>query len=501
MYKHLIILPDGTVLSSGDPGENAIRSVDLTESVNSDNELVLGASFANIMEATIWNVNGNLKLSAGDTVQLRSYKDGSDGYYWEGFFILDKPVRASANILKLTGYDCVSKLDVDLTVWFLFEVYSSPHTAKSLAEKVCEKCGLTIAFPSDMVNADFPIKQIIDKEMTGRKIMHWIGEICGCFLRASTTVPNQVEFAWFESLDNASHSITTENYYQGGLSYDDYVVAPIEGIQVKFPQEETLWPEKADALNTYTISGNIFVAGSTYLGTDDDGNLLLPSLSKDELLPYIEALEAHLLNTTSYVPFKMTLPRYIGNSVMSGDAIKITDANGVEVKTIVMTKTTKGNRITLEATGSPRRDSITVTNNPSGSSTPVSQQLNQSEIFNILTNGGSAKGLVLKNGQLYFSPNYLLKYLFSSADGTAYFDLANNVLGTKDGTSVAALSGGGFGVYDDGELVLQIKNAEDGVAVTGFDKAVNITAPTLKINDKTVAWTDNGDGTYTLTGQ
>lgn len=499
MVIHKIILPSGAGLSSGEPGYDAIRTVELTESVNSDNDLALGASFANIMEATIWTPGGHLKLNAGDEIQLLEMASAtaSDGTP-KGFYTLERPVRSSANVLKLTGYDCVSKLDTDLSEWFLFNG-SNYKTVEELATAVCQKCGLTLSISARAVNLDCPVYwTIADEAVTGRILMHWICEITGCFFRASTEVKKQIVMDWYPKEGNVSTTIEPGDIFQGTLSYDDYIVAPIEGVQVKYPNKDELWPEKDAGLNTYTISGNILLTGSSNNLTDEEGNPVIEVMPQYQLVYYLGVLEQHLLESTAYVPYKATCRSKMAKP---GDRVKIITPNGVEIESIVMTMNYKGRKWSQESTGSPRRDSITVTNNPSGGSVPASQRLNQSEVFNILTGGGTAAGLVIKNGQLYFSPNYILKYLFPSKDGTAYFDLANNILGTKDGTSVAALSGGGFGVYDDGELVLQIKNTADSVAVTGYGKDVNIKAPTLKINDKTVTWKDNGDGTYTMTGQ
>ena len=75
----------------------------------------------------------------------------------------------------------------------------------------------------------------------------------------------------------------------------------------------------------------------------------------------------------------------------------------------------------------------------------------QADVFNKLTNNGTAQGIYYKNGQLYINASYLAAGILKTLNGTTfYLDLANNV---------------------------------------------------LKILGKTVTWKDNGDGTYTLIGQ
>lgn len=75
----------------------------------------------------------------------------------------------------------------------------------------------------------------------------------------------------------------------------------------------------------------------------------------------------------------------------------------------------------------------------------------QTDVFNKLTNNGTAQGIYYKDGQLYINASYLAAGILKTLNGTTfYLDLANNV---------------------------------------------------LKILGKTVSWTENEDGTYTLTGK
>ena len=75
----------------------------------------------------------------------------------------------------------------------------------------------------------------------------------------------------------------------------------------------------------------------------------------------------------------------------------------------------------------------------------------QADVFNKLTNNGTAQGIYYKNGQLYINASYLVAGILKSLDNTTfYLDLAKNV---------------------------------------------------LKIMGKTVSWKENEDGTFTLIGQ
>ena len=169
----------------------------------------------------------------------------------------------------------------------------------------------------------------------------------------------------------------------------------------------------------------------------------------------------------------------------------------------------------------------------------------QQDIFNKLTNNGVAPGIFLKDGQLYINAAYLATGVISSADGTVQIDLNNNTVTVKtlnDGTpgKLVLSSGGlaGYGWdYSTNEYVrtLILNAGCNGGSVDGTTIAdtftsfttwqgnagiiiapgkagaqlrlgqpqaeTNIRGSAIYINDRSVSWKDNGDGTYTLIGQ
>ena len=64
MYRHLWILPDGTEVFSGAEQENVLRSVKVTQSVNSGTELTLGSACSAMMEAELITPGGGLSTPA-----------------------------------------------------------------------------------------------------------------------------------------------------------------------------------------------------------------------------------------------------------------------------------------------------------------------------------------------------------------------------------------------------------------------------------------------------
>ena len=342
MLKTIIVLPDGTELSSGVSEENAILSTVVQECVNEETELALGSVCANKLEVKIRTPSGALSLGTGDEVTV--YKADENGTRHPiGIFALEKPVKASANSLSITAYDRVIKLDVDLSQWMAD--LDGTYTLYNLAEMVCEACGLELANES-LPNGEFLVQPFSASGITGRAIMRWIGQATGRFCRA--TPDGKIEFAWYTPADLQIAPSGNSFYFQNGLTYEDYSIHPIEKVQVHMEEDDVgvVWPDKTGEKNTYVITGNY----------------LLTAEATEELLPIVQTLY-NQLQSVSYTPCKVIIPANL--ETRAGSIVNITDLNGKQITAYVMTSTMSGNRLTLECTGTYRRDSTTAVNNQS----------------------------------------------------------------------------------------------------------------------------------------
>lgn len=340
MLRNLIVLPDGTEIFSGVVGDNAIKSVQITHCVNSQTELTIGSVCTSMLDASVISPYGGLSIEAG--AEVTAYKvDDSGTRHLVGLYTLEKPTRPSANTYKIVAYDRISRLDKDLSQW-LANLNVWPIPLLEFAQMVCAECGLTL-INDTIPNADYQIQQFSGDGITGRKLMQWCGEACARFLRA--TPDGDVEFAWYT--DTATKITPSGSnggiYYMGGsLSYEDYEVVPIEKVQIRSTADDigVMYPDIEGEANTYMITGNYLLTAST----------------TDDLLPVAETIHREIRNFV-YRPCKVSIPASLG--VTAGDIITITDINGITFRTIVMQKTQKGQKDTLECTGSHRRDSST----------------------------------------------------------------------------------------------------------------------------------------------
>lgn len=518
MYKNLLILPDGTEIFSGVGTTNAIRSVRLTELVNSGTELILGSVCADLMEASLFTPGGGLELTAGDEVKLFKVDD-SGSRTQTGVFILESPTRPTADTMKLYGYSRIIKLDKDLSAW-LSGLTGWPYSLRAFAQMVCAECGLTLNADS-MINADFPVLKfsVDDGSATGRKLMQWIGEVSCRFARANAF--GEIEFGWYSD-SGVTLTPGGENYYFAGtLKYENYEVAPIDAVRVRVrdAEESALWPSDAAGKNAYIITGNP-----------------LWSSFNDTTLAHLHTIE-NALSGMTYTPCRVALPARL--DIHAGSTVKMQDRNGREIRSYVMQKTNYGQKDTLECTGSQRRDSTTAVNNKteaekqaalkgyadSAASSAVNRQT-QEDIFNRLTNYGEVQGFYIQDGKLYINAEFV-----------QIVNLIASVLkSTLDNNSVE-ISGAHFRMLCDGVEAFHLWNSSNdqhdmkpimyiyGQDASGMDNQSEMSdhhlkiggtsvEPTLEINCtngipklrlkgdrlKTLSWKDNGDGTYTLIG-
>lgn len=414
MYKNLLVLPDGTELLSGVGTTNAIKNMKLTNLVNSGEELIIGSVCCSEIEVSIFTPCGGLSLTSGDEVTL--YKVNSSGNRIQmGVFSVRNPTRPTANTMKVIGYDRVSKLDKDLTSW-LASLNEWPYTVNEFASLVCSACGLVFRANTGIPNASFQITQWSKGIVTGRQIMRWLGEIVCRFVRA--TPDGEIEFGWYADSDKAYEGSGNNYYFAGSFSHENYQVSPVDSVQLRLADSESgvLWPAADDGANSYIITGNP----------------ILLSCVTEELLPYLEAIQAELAGLT-YTPCEFSIPADPG--LKAGDIVRITDANNKTVIAYVMTKTNSGQRDTITCTGSFRRDGTSAAYNKTENEKKAEAEANsklkltQDNVFNALTNDGEVQGFFMKDGQVYVNVSYLVTGILKSKDGkTFYLDLDDGIL-------------------------------------------------------------------------
>lgn len=337
MVKHVIALDDGTEISSGIQGENAIAKVTLTQRVNDGQELKLGSVCADVLEAEILTPAGGLHIPIGTDLTL--YKVNEDGSYDQvGVFTVDKALRPSPNRYRITAYDRLCWLDRDLTEW-LESLDGWPYSLQEFAQMVCHACDLYL-IPGYFTNGEWPVQRFSAAKVTGRQLMQWVGEAACQFCRA--TPAGDITLDWYkDAATDISHG--DENYaFWDSFSSADYMTDFIDKVLIR--------TDTKDLGTTYGTGSNAYVI---------TGNPLLATWCQDSLHDVARVLYGKL-NQLRYNPCKVTVPVEAG--VKCGDILRLWDRNSREILMYVMKKTRRGQKDILECTGSPRRDSYDAKN-------------------------------------------------------------------------------------------------------------------------------------------
>lgn len=374
MLKNILVLDDGTEIAAGTAGANAIRALTVTETVSSTDDLCPGGACANKLEITIWVEPGSaLAITSG--TRLRHYRaDASGTRTLCGTYWAVKPTRQSRNNYKIYAYDAVSKLDGIQSTWLRSIQGDFPMTLWAFAQRVAQRCGLTITNTELPRSGDYQVQAFYADNLTGRQLLAWVAEASGTFLRA--TPDGALEFAWYTgfagyTIGPGSDAVgvptalgllgpvlgtvdglvwtfrrAQNGYFQGGLSYEDYETAPIDKVQIKQSDDDVgvLYPPDKTGTNALVIQGN----------------LLLTTASADALRPVAQALYEQLQGVT-YTPLEVSLPLTAG-APAPGQIITVTDAWGRSLRAYVMQRTVTGQRMTLTCTGNARRDGTAAVN-------------------------------------------------------------------------------------------------------------------------------------------
>lgn len=373
MYKNILVLADGTEISAGAAGKNAIISLTYTATVTTTTDLCPGAACSNKIELEIWVEPGeNLRITSG--TELAYYKqDESGARNLVGTFWAVKPTKQSRNTYKIYAYDSVSKLDGIQSTWLRENQDIFPISIWEFAQTVANRCGVEIENTSLPINGGHMVQAFYADNLTGRKLLSWVAEASGTFLRA--TPEGKIEFAWYTPAEEdvgagsgsqraivrlASEVLRTSQsqiytigvvpkfYYQGSLSFEDYTCKAIDKVQIKQSDDDvgTIYPPDESGSNAWVISGN----------------LLLTAQTAEDLQSVAQALFG-VLNGVTYVPCSFDTKD--DGTIEVGNTVQVTDPRGNVFTTFIMTGTYHNGKVTFEGTGNASRDGTAAVNEQS----------------------------------------------------------------------------------------------------------------------------------------
>lgn len=372
MFYNKFVLSDGTILYDN------IVSVSWTEQVNSDSDNITpGAVCSNAIDISFWvRSDDTLKIAQGTELTYYKIDDYTAVETKIGVFTCEKPEKDGSNKYKVTAYDNVTKLDIDVSSWL--NTLTFPISISSFATQLAAKCGLEFA-NSAPINGDYSVQAFTATNVTGRELMKMVAQATGCFIRAASD--GKLEYAWY--VTNSKLSIAPNGspngfyfktakdkedkilhdrqvvrlrtadivsgrtpYFSGQLAFSDFTVTAIDKVQVKQSDDDVgvIYPDDATGTNALVVSGN------KLLVTDSDATLR----------PYVKNLYDRL-NNMVYVPCSnIQTPETI--DIRAGDIVTVTDGKREFVTWITSVKHS-GNKCTFESVGSIVRNTTTAVNN------------------------------------------------------------------------------------------------------------------------------------------
>nr|DAI49224.1 MAG TPA: hypothetical protein [Bacteriophage sp.] len=345
MIKNILVLDDGTEISAGTVGQNAILTLTCTETVSKTTDLCPGAACANKLEITIWVEPGtDLPITSG--TRLTHYRETSGQRTLAGTYWAVKPTSQTRNTYKIYAYDAVSLLDGVQSTWLRSIQDQFPMTLWKFAGLVAQLCGVTIANSSLPRNGSYLVQAFYADNLTGRQLLAWVAEASCTFLRA--TSDGKIEYAWYTDY-STSKSIGPTVYIRDGLSHDKFQTAPVVKVQIRQSDDDVgvLYPSDETGSNALVIQGN----------------LLLTSATAEALKPVAQAIFETMQGVT-YTPLKVTVPADFPLPA-PGNIVSVTDARGNVLSTYIMNRTISGQQVTLESTGNATRDGTAAVNEQS----------------------------------------------------------------------------------------------------------------------------------------
>ena len=378
MLRNKLVRSDGSIIDS-----SVILSCEYTEEVNSGTNLTVGNITSSELTVNILNTS---VIQQDEVLTYYIIEDGVEKKI--GVFNAEKPVVATRSSLRFSAYDNIAKTEKIFSDWLRDNQDLFPMTLLRLVQYACEHAGVTLA-TTDFPQASLSVGAFYADDLTCRQILSWAGAVAGRFIRANAN--GGLEFAWYASTggsvapsqmqtdaalnitDDGEGNIVMESehmtvyddgegnvvlnvvglnvtngeegfaltgaavstipYLQGSLSYEGYTTDMIERVQINHSEDDVgvIYPPDVDG-NCFTISDNMILgvvslADATQVATD---------------------LFAHL-NTFTYVPFNVTVPKTI--MVRAGDKISITDSKGNFFNSYVMKVSIGSGGTTLSATG------------------------------------------------------------------------------------------------------------------------------------------------------
>lgn len=247
------------------------ESVTITESLCSSQNLTFGECCASMFEVTVADVLMDLTgKEFMATVEIGGYEMAL-GIYRVDSFVREQVDRRRK---KIVAYDRMMNFDIDVAAWY--QGLTFPLTLKQFRDSLCSHVGVTQVMSELPLDGMQITKTIEPEKLDGRKVLMAICELNGCFgnfnktgrltykfLGTSGLFPSETLFPDEQLYPSEMTNAETLSYYkQSETHYEDYVVNPIDKVQIR-QEEGDVGASYGPGSNCYVIQGNYLVYGKS----------------------------------------------------------------------------------------------------------------------------------------------------------------------------------------------------------------------------------------------
>ncbi len=294
------------------------ESMTITESICSSQNLTFGECCASMFEVTVADVLMDLTgKEFMATVEIGGYEMALGVYRVESFV----REQADRRRKKITAYDRMLNFDIDVADWY--QELTFPLTLKQFRDSLCSHVGVMQVMTELPMDDTQLTKTIEPEQLDGRKVLMAICEINGCFgnfdktgrltykfLGTSSLFPSETLYPDDELFPAEMTNAETLSYYkQSETHYEDYVVSPIDKVQIR-QEEGDVGASYGPGSNCYVIQGNYLVYGKSgqellsiaaTLYEQISGRLYRPCQIVGPALPWVEVGDGIICYTTDDV--------------------------------------------------------------------------------------------------------------------------------------------------------------------------------------------------------
>nr|DAP10307.1 MAG TPA: hypothetical protein [Caudoviricetes sp.] len=230
------------------------ESMSIKQSLSDDENIKLGSCNSSSFEITVAGITEDL---IGKEIQPKLLVDSDTTELSLGLFTVESSKKEVGRpFRKITAYDRMKKLSVDVGEWYRGLVF--PVTVKDLRDGLCGHVGLeqletTLPFDSMEINKTLDD----DGAINGLDLMQGICELNGCF--GNISKDGKFEYVYLSTGDPVD---TLNGILKSYPQCEDYKASAINGVTIKFTDSDIIY-QSTSHTNSYIITDNYLIADKT----------------------------------------------------------------------------------------------------------------------------------------------------------------------------------------------------------------------------------------------